>query len=90
MTASWRIPTSGIPCRWSTTQPNRHHPGGLPPIQNIDHDWKPITLPQIAALSADNADTTFYLPDGCGGTVKFNGGVSVNPANPIPIMTRPR
>lgn len=66
--------------------------GGLPPIQNIDHDWKPITLPQISALSAGNADTTFYLPDGCGGTVKFNGGVSVDPANPnpIPIMTRPR
>ena len=66
--------------------------GGLPPIQNIDRDWKPITLPQIAALSANNADTTFYLPDGCGGTVKFNDGVSIDPTNPnpIPIMTRPR
>ena len=66
--------------------------GGLPPLQNIDHDWKPISLPQIATLSANDADTTYYLPGGCGGSIRFDGGVSPNPANPspIPIMTRPR
>lgn len=66
--------------------------GGLPPIQNIDHEWKPISLPQIAVLSAKNPEITYYLPDGCGGSVTFDGGVSVNPAmpKPIPVMTRPR
>lgn len=67
--------------------------GGLPPIQNIDHTWKPISLPQIAALSAGNMDTTFYLPDGCGGTVNFVGGVpqgNSGLAPRPPIMTAPR
>ncbi|WP_431240961.1 hypothetical protein ACQ86B_28990 (plasmid) [Mycolicibacterium aichiense] len=66
--------------------------GGLPPIQTIDHDWKPISLPQIAVLSANNAGTTYYLPDGCGGTIKFDGGVSIDPGAPpsIPVMRRPR
>jgi len=67
--------------------------GGLPPIQNIDHTWKPISLPQIATLSAGNMDTTYYLPDGCGGSVNFVGGVAQGstglPPSP-PIMTRPR
>jgi WXG100 family type VII secretion target len=67
--------------------------GGLPPIQNIDHTWKPISLPQIAALSGNNADTTYYLPDGCGGSVPFAGGVPQGstglPPRP-PVMTAPR
>jgi hypothetical protein len=68
--------------------------GGLPPLQNIDRTWKPISLGQIANLSANNMDTTYYLPDECGGTVKFLGGVAATglgsaPPNP-PIMTRPR
>ncbi len=64
---------------------------GLPPIQNIDHTWKPITLPEIATLSAGNAGITYYLPDGCGGTVNFVGGVLENPGPPqVPVMTRPR
>jgi hypothetical protein len=67
--------------------------GGLPPIQNIDHTWKPISLPQIAKLSAGNMGTTYYLPDGCGGTVNFVGGVptgSTGLAPRIPGMTAPR
>ena len=64
---------------------------GLPPIQNIDHDWKPISLSQIATLSAGNAGTTYYLPDGCGGSVSFIGGSHENRGGPqTPIMTRPR
>jgi Excreted virulence factor EspC, type VII ESX diderm len=67
--------------------------GGIPPIQNIDHTWKPISLPQIATLSAGNADTTYYLPDGCGGSVPFVGGVAQGssglPPRP-PVMTAPR
>jgi hypothetical protein len=65
--------------------------GGLPPIQNIDHDWKPISLPDIAKVSANNGGTTYYLPDGCGGSVKFFDGVPAN-ATPMqtPVMTRPR
>ncbi|HEV7421959.1 MAG TPA: EspA/EspE family type VII secretion system effector [Mycobacterium sp.] len=65
--------------------------GGLPPIQNIDHNWKPISLPEIATLSANNSGTTYYLPDGCGGTVDFVGGVVEGNGPPrTPIMTRPR
>ncbi|BDX30807.1 hypothetical protein TUM20985_13540 [Mycobacterium antarcticum] len=64
---------------------------GLPPIQNVDHTWKPIALQQIATLSASNVTTTYYLPDGCGGSVDFVGGVPVNNGTPqTPIMTRPR
>jgi hypothetical protein len=63
----------------------------LPPIQNIDHTWKPISLPEIATLSANNAGTPYYLPDGCGGSVNFSGGLPVNTGAPhTPIMTRPR
>lgn len=64
--------------------------GGLPPIQNIDHTWEPISLPEIATLSANIPTTTYYLPDGCGGTVDFVGGVVENDAPQTPIMTRPR
>lgn len=67
--------------------------GGLPPLQNIDRDWKPITLNQLGTLSAANPSVTYYLPDGCGGTVKIIDTVpqspSGNPPSP-PIMTRPR
>jgi len=65
--------------------------GGLPPIQNIDHTWERITLPEIATLSANNPTTTYYLPNGCGGTVDFNGGVVENYDLPEPpIIVRPR
>ncbi|MGE2818297.1 hypothetical protein ACQI5H_24620, partial [Mycobacterium heidelbergense] len=54
--------------------------GGLPPLQNIDHTWKPISLNQLATLSASHPDVTYYLPDGCGGTLKFVGGVPQGPS----------
>lgn len=64
---------------------------GLPPIQNIDHTWEPIALNEIAVLSANNGGTTYYLPDGCGGTVDFVGGaVQTSAPPPTPIMTRAR
>ncbi len=67
--------------------------GGLGPFPLIDRTWEPISLPQISGLSANNADVTYYLPDGCGGTVNFVGGivppVAGAPAS-VPVMTRPR
>jgi hypothetical protein len=66
---------------------------GLPPILNIDNQWKPISLPQVVSLSAANMDTTYYLPDGCGGQLQYVGGVLTNgipPASSVPIMTAPR
>jgi hypothetical protein len=65
--------------------------GAIPPVQTIDQTWEPISLPQVATLSATNPGTTYYLPDGCGGTVKYVGGVVENSGPPpTPIMTRPR
>lgn len=65
---------------------------GLPPVQNIDNTWKPISLPEIANLSAKNGGVTYYLPDGCGGTVNFVDGAPVAQGLPPtpPIMTVPR
>jgi EspA/EspE family len=64
---------------------------GLPPIQNIDREWKPISIPEINTLSASNSTVKYYLPDGCGGSVTMQGGVPTNmPRVDPPIMTRPR
>ncbi len=68
--------------------------GGLTPPPKIDHDWKPIALNQIASLSAANMGVTYYLPDGCGGQITYQGGVPIGgfsnvPPGP-PIMTAPR
>ncbi|KAA0095294.1 hypothetical protein CIW49_22720 [Mycolicibacterium sp. P1-18] len=64
---------------------------GLPPIQNIDQTWEPISLPEMATLSGMNPTTTYYVPDGCGGSVEFNGGVPDGVVLPQPpTMTRPR
>jgi hypothetical protein len=65
---------------------------GLPPLQNIDQTWKPISPSQIGSLSAANPGVTYYLPDGCGGVVKYIGGVPQGLGGPPspPIMTRPR
>lgn len=68
--------------------------GGLPTIPKIDYEWKPISPSQIASLSANNMEVTYYLPDGCGGQFTYQGGVPVGdnsglPPSP-PIMTRPR
>lgn len=64
---------------------------GLPPIINFDREWKPISLPDIANLSAHNPSTTYYLPDGCGGSIPYSNGAvpNTNPTQP-PIMRRPR
>lgn len=67
--------------------------GGLPPLQNIDRDWKPITLNQLGTISAANPTVTYYLPDGCGGTVNIIDTVPQGPTGmppTPPIMTRPR
>lgn len=65
--------------------------GGLPPVQNVDRTWERIYLPEVATISASNPGTTYYLPDGCGGTVDFVGGaVASNAPPPTPIMTQPR
>jgi len=66
----------------------------LPSPPHIDYEWKPIGLNEIASLSATNTATTYYLPDGCGGHISYQGGVPVGgmsglPPSP-PIMTRPR
>lgn len=66
----------------------------LSPPQYIDYEWKPIGLNEIATLSATHMSTTYYLPDGCGGHITYQGGVPVGglsglPPSP-PIMTRPR
>jgi hypothetical protein len=68
--------------------------GGLTLLPHIDYEWKPIGPNEIATLSATNAVTTYYLPDGCGGQFTYQGGVPVGglsglPSTP-PIMTRPR
>lgn len=67
---------------------------GLPSPPHIDYEWKPFGLNEIASLSATNTATTYYLPDGCGGHIRYQGGVPVGglsglPQSP-PIMTRPR
>jgi hypothetical protein len=36
--------------------------GALAHILNFDRSWHPITLPQIAQLSANNPDVKFFLP----------------------------
>lgn len=66
--------------------------GGIPTIPKLDNQWKPMSLPQVIGLSASNMDTTYYLPDGCGGQVQVVGGVvqgGVPNARP-PIIIRPR
>ena len=60
--------------------------GALPHIINFDRSWHPITLPQIAQLSYNNPDTKFSLPDGCGGTIPFVGGVPKGWGPVTPIM----
>lgn len=63
---------------------------GLGQAQEFNQPWKPISLTEISRLSARNAGTTYYLPDGCGGTVEFNAGVADGKVPTVPVMTRPR
>ncbi|OOK65260.1 hypothetical protein BZL29_7699 [Mycobacterium kansasii] len=62
--------------------------GGLAGINPPPHigDWKPITLPQIASLSAANPTVQYYVPDGCGGQFNFVGGVPVGGLAPTPTI----
>lgn len=68
--------------------------GGLTVAPYIDYEWKPLGPNEIAALSAKNPSTTYYVPDGCGGQFTYEAGVArggmsgLPPAQPI--MTRPR
>jgi hypothetical protein len=66
--------------------------GGTPTVPIFDQDWEPTSLPQIIGLSANNAETTYYLPDGCGGQLEVAGGVVQGGAVPPkpPIIIRPR
>ncbi len=64
--------------------------GALSPPPFIDHEWKSITLPQIAVLSAQNPLTTYYVPNECGPQSTFvagmpGGGYAVESA--VPAMT---
>lgn len=59
----------------------------MPHAINFDRAWHPISLPQIAQLSANNPDVTFYLPNGCGGTWPFiNGATQAWGALAPPVM----
>jgi hypothetical protein len=59
---------------------------GLNPPPRIG-PWQPITLPQIASLSAANPTTPYYMPDGCGGQFKFvNGTATGGVMAPPPVL----
>lgn len=64
--------------------------GGISPPAYM-HDWRPMSLNEIAGLSAQNPTVTYYVPDGCGGKLTFQGGVphgGITPAAPtMPSMT---
>jgi hypothetical protein len=47
--------------------------------------WKPVSLNEIANTSAMYPGKTFYLPDGCGGTIPIVNGQLPTPT--VPVMT---
>lgn len=51
----------------------------------ITMKWTPVSLAQIADVSAMYPNKTFYLPDGCGGTIPIVGGKLSTPT--VPVMT---
>lgn len=51
----------------------------------IDMAWKPVSLSEIMNTSAMYPGKTFYLPDGCGGTIPMVSGALPTPT--VPIMT---
>lgn len=59
--------------------------GGLTPPPKIEA-WQPMSLPQMASLSAANPAATYYIPDGCGGQFTFSGGVPVGGMAPPPTI----
>lgn len=50
--------------------------------------WKPVSLGEIMNTAAMYPGKTFYLPDGCGGSIPIVDGKLPTPT--VPIMTAPR
>lgn len=50
--------------------------------------WQPMSLSQIMNTSAMYPGKTFYLPDGCGGSIPIVNGALPTPT--VPVMTAPR
>jgi hypothetical protein len=61
--------------------------GGLAGINPPPHigPWQPMSLPQIATLSAANPTVQFYMPGDCGGQFTFVNGSAVGGAAPAPV-----
>lgn len=53
----------------------------------ITMPWQPVSLSQIMNTSAMYPGKTFYLPDGCGGSIPIVNGAL--PTSTIPVMTAP-
>jgi hypothetical protein len=54
----------------------------------ITMPWKPVLLNEIANTAALYPGKTFYLPDGCGGTIPIVNGALPTPT--VPVMTAQR
>jgi hypothetical protein len=54
----------------------------------ITMPWKRVSLNEIANTAAPYPDKTFYLPDGCGGTIPIVNGALPTPT--VPVMTAQR
>jgi hypothetical protein len=54
----------------------------------ITMPWKPVSFNDIASTAAMYPGKTFYLPDGCGGTIPFVNGAL--PTATVPVMTAQR
>lgn len=59
--------------------------GGISPPPYM-HPWRPIGLNEIATLSGQNPTVPFYVPDGCGGKLTFQGGVPHGGLTPPPVI----
>ncbi|OBJ10891.1 hypothetical protein A5625_10510 [Mycobacterium sp. 1465703.0] len=57
---------------------------GINPPPSIG-PWKPMSLPQIATLSAANPSVQFYMPNDCGGQFSFINGSPVGGPAPPPV-----
>jgi hypothetical protein len=53
----------------------------------ITTPWQPVSLSQIMNTSAMYPGKTFYLPDGCGGSIPIVDGKLPTPT--VPVMTAP-
>ncbi|MUL48360.1 hypothetical protein FZI85_27595 [Mycobacterium sp. CBMA293] len=59
--------------------------GGISPPAYM-HDWRPISVNEIARMSALNPAVTYYVPNGCGGQLTFEGGVPHGGVTPPPTL----